>query len=64
MNLLNNYFLMIVDLFVRCFIIVWLMYLTAINTNLFENGFIQFIVGIMFLVWVIIFPVIKFLENR
>jgi len=64
MKLLNNYFLMIVDLFVRCFIIVWLMYLTAINTNLFENGFIQFIVGIMFLVWVIIFPVIKFLENR
>lgn len=64
MNLLNNYFLMIVDLFVRCFIIVWLMYLTAINTNLFENGFIQFIVAIMFLVWAIIFPVIKFLENR
>jgi len=60
----NSLSVMVIDLYVRCFIIVWVIYLTAIYTDLYNNIFIKFLTFFAFMVWIVLFPVIRFLENK
>ena len=60
MKLLQNLLLMFIDLYVRCMIIVWLIWLIATNTTLFDNSLIKFVSILVFFLWIFVFPVRRF----
>ena len=61
MIILDKLLLLCVELYVRSLIIVWVLYLT--NTSLFDNSVIKFVSIIIFFVWIILFPVINYLNE-
>jgi len=55
--------LLFVDVFVRCSIVIWMMYLTAIHTTLFEETIIRIIVSLSFIIWVVVPPVENYIRD-
>ncbi len=63
MIILDKLLLLCVELYVRSLIIVWVLYLTNTKTSLFDNSVIKFVSIIIFFVWIILFPVINYLNE-
>ena len=60
MKLMNNLLLMLIELFSKTLIIVWVIYLTAIKTNLCNHIIAKFLTFIILMLWIIIPSVIEF----
>lgn len=53
-----------VELFGRTFIVVWVIYLTAINTSLFNNPAEKFFTILFLMVWIILTPTNDYIKTK
>ena len=63
MKLMNNLLLISIELFSKCLIITWIIYLTATKTSLFDNFILKILVPIILMLWVVIPSVIEFINR-
>ena len=64
MKIINNLLLMCVELFSKSLIIIWVIYLTATKTNLFNNLLLRILIPIILMLWMAIPSVIEFQRRK
>ena len=63
MKLIDDQLILCIELFSRTFIIIWVIYLTATKTNLFDNNMIKPIILIVLFLWAVVPATITYIDT-